>query len=172
MNREMVETYRFLRDRARPVSQQDAADLEKVRAPMPPSKAHLARIKRHANGVRFMEQERATREYSVDEQQRLKRLDFYNRTIADMGGSRTIQASETFQSRGPTMVDVQAARSRELEPKPVRDELALLAHKARQARAKQLRDLVHMYKTQYEPDMFDVLDTFGSFDSFREGTKK
>lgn len=83
-----------LRDHAKPYTQQDAADLAAIRADMPPSKAHIKRIARHAAGTVHVDAKRVP----TAKQMACRTLTdaqhaFHKRMIADLGGSRTIAAT-------------------------------------------------------------------------------
>ncbi len=91
---QFAEVFNHLRDTAKPVTQQDAADLAALRAPAPPSKAHLKRLERHASGVRFVQPIVKNREISPETLILRKQNDFHKMMIAEMGGSRTIAPTD------------------------------------------------------------------------------
>ncbi len=86
---QFAEVFNHLRDHAKPYTQQDAADLVKVRAPMKPDKQHLARLKRHSLGKVHVDGKPVlnvkTREI-CDAQHA-----FHKAMMAQLGGSRTIK---------------------------------------------------------------------------------
>jgi hypothetical protein len=86
---QFAEVFCPLRDFAKPYTQQDAADLAAIRAPMPPSASLIKRIKRHAEGVvhRDVLPPRPVRpDCELADMQRAN----YYKLIAELGGSRTI----------------------------------------------------------------------------------
>lgn len=90
MQAQFVEAFMHLRDHAKPLTQQDAADLAKVRAPAPPSKAHLKRLARHRDEIKFIETPRPIAEANAATLRLRAQLDFHKRVVAQLGGSRVI----------------------------------------------------------------------------------
>jgi hypothetical protein len=87
---QFAETFCHLRDNAKPYTEQDAADLAHVRAPMPPSKAHLKRLARHAQGVRFVQPIPAAKEVTPEVLAMRAQMEFHRLMLSQIGGTRTI----------------------------------------------------------------------------------
>jgi len=88
MQQQFVDVYRYMRDNAKPVTEQDAADLAKIRAPQPPSKAHLKRLARAGHGP--VPEPRRLPERSLDAR---IRQDWAKEQWAQLGGTRTIASA-------------------------------------------------------------------------------
>ncbi len=88
MQSQFVDVYRHMRDNAKPVTQQDAADLAKVREPQPPSRAHLKRLAR--GGIGKVSQPRPYGEPSETTKIARQQLDFIKMLDAMAGGTRTV----------------------------------------------------------------------------------
>lgn len=163
MNREMVEIYRLLRDHAKPVSMQDAADLVKVRTFCPPSKAHLRRLARHARDVKFVEQARAYAPLSaVAQMQR----DFVKEQKAKLGGTRTVRSYEppAYEKPRPAVNQIEPIQKQELYPE--RPPLGPSPRERRRLEQKRLIQLGRMVFTQDEPDFIAIMEAFGSFQAY------
>ena len=157
MNDYQVEVYRQLRDHGKPVTQQDAADFIKIREPQPPSRAHLARLKRHALGRRFVDAPFTVPKSAEARQAEIQRA-FHKRIIADLGGSRTIVPTDAPRSR--PLQYIIPARSAEMSY----DEK--LTRKGQHLAREHIVANGRLMFQDYQPDMFDVLDAFGSFPAY------
>lgn len=82
----MGEAWAAIRDRARPVDQEEAESLASVLAP--PSKAHVKRLKRDRS--LFKEPIPVGRQESASTKALRRQLDVKNALIQMLGGSRTI----------------------------------------------------------------------------------
>ena len=91
---QFAELFNHMRDHAKPYTEQDAADLAVVRAPMPPTKEELNRHKRVALGRVHVDAKRipTAAQVRTREQTDLQHANF-KKMMADLGGSRTIAAS-------------------------------------------------------------------------------
>lgn len=161
MDPTMVETYRFLRDHGKPISQQDAADYAKLRAPQPPSRALLKRIKRAQLG-KTPQRDKPARDYAPETAETALmrvRNDFHKRVIADLGGSLTVKPSGPVDR--PFVNYVPATRNEAMT-----DPAALLEAKWQHLKREQLAALAKI--RNWQPDMFDILNNFGSFSAYRK----
>lgn len=167
MNRDMVETYRYLRDHAKPCSERDAADLAKVRAPQPPSRALLQRHKRHAENRPFVEPYVAAKPVSPETLALRRQLDFHKKVIADLGGNPFIEPTPYARPRPVPIQVIDGARNSPF-PKTQWDRLE---SEKRNLQQRRIIGLSRMAYHEFEPDMFEVLDTFGSFENYKEEVK-
>ena len=160
MDREMVEIYRHLRDFGKPISQRDAADYCAIRAPQPPSRAHLKRLERHRENRPFVEK---PREYAPPSEQtkiNRKQLDFFKSQMAMLGGTRTIAVPEPVEREYMYVEPVQR-KEQWPEAKP-------LGPTPEQAAKLERDHLVALGRANIEISMFRILDAFGSFECFRK----
>jgi hypothetical protein len=164
MDRVMVETYRYLRDHAKPISQRDAADLAKIRAPQPPSKALLKRVKRHQEGRPFLERPRP---YVTSDETQYVRMqnDFFKSQMAQLCGTRTIKPDpEPIRKPQQSWVYVEPVQKQELYPEP--KPFTFMSEE--QAKSLRKDHLVALYRAGLHVDMIEVVELFGSFECFRE----
>lgn len=163
-----VEAYRFLRDHAKPYTQQDAADLAKIRAPQPPSRSLRKRIRRSQLGL-SPRVEHAPRAYApspvaseID-----RRREFFHRTIAQLGGSLTVRAAPHHETKAGGIRWVDADRNKPIEPKSRACSEAEVAElRARADRKTTILALSRMIHTEYQPDMLEVIELFGSIEEY------
>lgn len=167
MNRDMVETYRYLRDHAKPCSERDAADLTKVRAPQPPSRALLGRIKRHRENRPFMEPVVEPKPVSDETLALRRQLDFHKRVIASLGGSQWIEPTPLARPRPAPIQVIDGARN---SPFPA-NKMDRLESERRALLARSIETSSRLKYRDYQPDMFEVLDAFGNFPNFEEAVK-
>lgn len=171
MDSYLVEAYRYLRDNAKPVSQRDAADLAKVRAFEPPSRAHLKRHRRHlthgeGNYVPaprpLPPTSRATLEKRMSNQ-------FFKEQMALLGGSRTVApAPEPYVRPRETWYYVPHAGRTELYPEP--KPFAFMSEE--RARSIVRDHLVALGRAGLDVDMFLILDIFGSYECYGKALVK
>lgn len=90
---QFAEVFNHLRDHAKPYTQQDAADLAKVRAPMPPTREELNRHKRRALGRVHVDPVRVRPVRPDCDLAEMQRANL-KAALAELGGSRTIKPSE------------------------------------------------------------------------------
>lgn len=129
----------------------------------PPTRAMLVRA---ARGERLghLPPARMYKAPSAEVLQSRKQLDFHKRVIAQLGGSRTVvAAAETGKIPSFTREIAAPART---EARPMTD-----AEKNRPLRRAHIQAMSKLVYTEYEPDMFDVLDAFGSFATYGEALK-
>lgn len=166
MNREMVETYRYLRDNGKPISQRDAADYAAIRAPQPPSRALLKRVKRAQLGLN-PRREGEIREYSQvspEIEAKKRQLAFHRKVISQLGGSLTIAPAAEYVRPPIQYHDAQGPIKHQSE----RDALT------EASRRLQRQHMIAMSRRLYvddQPDMFEVLDNFGSFKRYSQEIK-
>lgn len=179
MQKQFVDVYTYMRDNAKPVTEQDAADLAKIRAPQPPSKAHLKRLARAGQGY-------------VPEPHRLPerssparvRQDWAKAQLAQLGGTRTI-ASANGKPRGEE-VFIYAAGASELSERAARAPRVALGSvdaksgdipksstdKDKSLKRDHMLAMGKMLYRDYQPDMFDVIDAFGSMEAYNKATTR
>jgi hypothetical protein len=166
MDRQMVNTYRYLRDNAKPCSQQDAADLAVIRTFDPPSKALRARIKRHEEGRVFVEPYVAPKPVSLETKIARQQLDFHKSVLAAMGGTRWIEPAP-LPRKPQYMHVIPPVRDSEFpSSKPDR-----LESERRALKQRQIVTSAKMVFTEYQPDMLEIIDNFGNFPNFKEALK-
>lgn len=132
--------------------------LKAVDSPAPPSKAHIARIKR-GGGVVIPPAPREMPEPG----ERDRRLEFQKRMIAQLGGSMTI-APVAPAPLATTTHEIGDGRARALLHAASFDKAANVAANHAKAVAKARERVL----ATDEPDMFAVLDAFGNFPKSKE----
>jgi hypothetical protein len=163
MDRYMVNAYRMLRDHAKPVSEQDAADLVKVRTFTPPSKAHLKRLARHARAVKFVER---ARDYAPLGAVAAMQRDFVKEQKAKLGGTRTVASwtPPVWEKPKPALNQIEPIQKQELWPE--RPALGPSPREARRLEQRRLIALARMVFTADEPDFVAIMEAFGSFEAY------
>lgn len=159
-----VAAYRYLRDHAKPVSQQDAADLREVRAPQPPSGAHICRLKR--DRTRYKDNPRPYPKMGPKGVAAQKNLDFLKRQLAILGGTRTIAPApepDIYVRPRETWFYVPPARSAELYPSPKPFSFMSPERALRLARD----HVIEMWRLGHDVDMVTIMDLWPSFDCFK-----
>lgn len=162
MDPTMVETWRYLRDHGKPISERDAADYAKIRNFTPPSRALLKRVTRAQLGKDPRRLTVPPRPYGPDTPetlQRRKQLDFHKRVIQSLGGSLTIAAPEY---EPPPLQYVESRNG----PIQQRTERERLDADGRRMMRESIRARCRMVYEEFQPDMFEVLDAFGSFEAY------
>jgi hypothetical protein len=162
MNREMVETWRYLRDHGKPYTQQDAADYAKIRDFTPPSKAHV-KLHRRAQLGMPTHPVPEPREYAPKSEEVLKserQRAFYRKVIGQLGGSITI----------PPAPDFRPPIGRILPEGPIqhKSEREQLIENGRRLARESIRESCKMLYSDYQPDMFEVLEAWGSIEAWRK----
>lgn len=153
----MVETYRYLRDHGKPISERDAADYAKIRTFTPPSRALLKRVTRAQLGKDPRRMEVPPRPYdepSPDTLQTRKQLEFHKRIIQALGGSLTIAAPYE-----PPPLQYVDSRNSPIQQRSEREHWRRMMRESIRARCR-------MVYEEFQPDMFEVLDAFGSFEAY------
>lgn len=160
MNTEMVETYRYLRDHGKPISERDAADYAAIRAPAPPSRALGKRIRRAQLGL----DPRVDRNPPKPQQLgNIPTIEFHKRVIQQLGGSLTIAPKPDEYQRKPLFYHEQNGP---IEPQSERERLN---SQARYLQRSHMRAMTKMVYGEYQPDMFEIIDNFGSFEAYCKG---
>jgi len=167
-----VEAYRYLRDHAKPISQQDAADLAALRRAQPPSRAHLRRIKRHADGTLFVEKPRAYPEPTPETLVKRHANQFLKEQLSILGGTRTVAPApkpiaEAYYRPRAEWYYVPQPRNTELYPEP--KPFTMMTEERACAL---VRDhLVAMGKAGLDVDMFMILRVFPSYEAYGAAIK-
>lgn len=159
MDRYHVETWRYLRDHAKPVTWQDMADLVKVRTFEPPSPAHRKRIALGGHG--HVPEPRDYPDPSPFTVQNRTMNEFFKAQMSLLGGTRTVApAPEPCLVRREQMLT---------HISPLRNQDATepdYAGRFRMGERKHLRELAKRVYVDDQPDMFRVLDAYGSFEAY------
>lgn len=150
------ETWAYLRDNAKPIVPQDVYDLEAVRAPMPPSKAHIKRIMRKSGQpvirvvIKRPAPDRAAREHHLQ----AARLGLAIKR--KFRPNTTAPASPVPRPPAPPLPPAHVSAA-------VHDE-----RKCKRAKRDHMIALSKMVYRTYEPDLADVIDAFGSVEAWEK----
>jgi hypothetical protein len=151
----------------RPANPSEAVATGDVHALMPPSKAHIKRLARRGLG-----NIPAPRAYPPVAPDRDARLDFHKRLIADLGGDLTVAPSpKAINERREQRVVWNYAPVQNCPPQSQAERRAAedAAHDAERKRLLRASIIAQsrMVYTKAEPDMFAVIDAFGSIEAYR-----
>lgn len=167
-----VEVYRYLRDHAKPVSLQDAADLAKVRSFGGLAEAAISKRRilhqRNLCARPFQERPRLYPETKPQVLEARNANDFYKQQMALLGGTRTVAPADV-----PVMRPEQETW-REEKPKSKQElwpERKPLGPTPEQKHALEMNHLIAMGRAGLDVDMFRVLSCFKSYDKWREAIK-
>lgn len=100
----LAEHFTAMRDNpalAQPHNPSEAVATADLHAPMPPSRAHLKRLKRHAQDIPFYETPRNYPEPSPATVRLRAQLDTHKRDIQILGGSMTVKPPSPLAARKP-----------------------------------------------------------------------
>lgn len=156
---QFYEVFAQLRDHGKPNTQKEAQALTEARAPMPPSKAHLKRLARHAANVRFVQPVPAAREVTPETLALRKQLEFQKAMLAQMGGTRTVAPDPVSRPKGVYVNWENSQLNSELGYKSDRDkrqeEQAQLDRQIDRMRRDHVDAMANRYATsEYQPDLF------------------
>jgi len=151
-----VDVYRTLRDKPQIITPQDAADYAEILKPQPPSKAHRKRLIRSHEPAPEL---RGRCEPSP-------RYEFWKSQMAVLHGTRTVKPN--VEPKVPPIRVIAPARSAEFsatppaypEPKP----MSIASN--RPLRKAHLIAIARKLHVDYEFDMFELTDLFGSVEAF------
>lgn len=145
------ETWAYLRDNAKGICERDAAILAELRAPMPPSRAHLKRIQRPRPVISTNpppSRDLSAREEARDRRQRAQAM------LAAIGMAKPVyKASPLPRVPLPPIPPSERVAS---APPPKIDKL----------RRDHMVALAKMARTKYEFDVAEVLEVFGTPEAF------
>jgi hypothetical protein len=164
----MVATYRYLRDNAKPVSWQDAADLAKVRTFTPPTREELRRIRKHQRDVAFVERARA---YAPLDAGAAMARDFMKQQKSILGGTRTVAAwtPPVYEKPRPVINQIEPVQKREMWP-----ERPPLGPSPRTRRKLEQDRLIALWRQVFNPAQLDwvaIDEAFGCAEKFWEAVK-
>ena len=171
-----VEAYRWLRDHAKPISQQDAADLAEVRkfGGLDEARASKMRILRQRMQAMkpFVEKPRAYPEPKPETVTKRASNQWYKEQMALLGGTRTIAPAgeplvEQYYRPKSEWYYVPDPRNTELYPEP--KPFTMMTEERACAL---VRDhLVAMGKAGLDVDMFMILRVFPSYEAYGAAIK-
>lgn len=157
---QFAEIFEHIRDHGKPVSQQDAADLVKVREFEAPSKAHLKRLARHASGVRFVDVAK-NREISQNAKLLQTQRENFKKLIAELGGSMTIAPTaagieENAKRQGLIVRHVHPMSGPAVQAQVTPEEKAFRERKRLYSAHKSaMQDMMY---TEYQPSLLDYAE--------------
>lgn len=159
-----VEAYRYLRDYAKPISRRDLADLCEIRAPQPPSRSHIYRLKRDRD--RYHDNPRDYPRMGPKGRQALHNMEFLKRQLSMLGGTRTIAPApepELYIRPRETWFYVPPERDQELYPSPKPFTFMSPEKALRIARD----HVIEIWRLGHAVDMLRILKLWDSFEHFK-----
>lgn len=166
MDPRFVEAFEYFRDRARngvtPASHLDVVNAKRDYIPLSPAQADLQRTARKGKHVDKWTALVRAPDKQKEFEARQRRVGFFDLVVANMGGSPSIKA--VAGGWEPPIREVAPARNA-----PFAQDIDLEVErtvKVCEDRKDQLIALGRMIYREYEPDMFEVTELFGSVSAY------